>query len=167
MLLHKYTSILKYIFDHISLCACDVNQRLIIAKAYKRLNLLRVVSSLSENPNPNMLVTLYKSIIRPIFEYPSLCIINAAACHIQKMQLLQNQALRVVLKIPSYVSIKDLHDCTGVPPILDHLVSFAKQRLQSMKKTSPLVNPVIEEYNSVSNITENASVLDVILNNCP
>ena len=70
----------------------------------------------------------------------------------------------MVLKTPAYVSIKDLHDCTGIPLISDHLVSFAKRRLEAMKKTSPLIGATIEDYNSVRHITENASTFDVIIN---
>ena len=40
----------------------------IVAKAYSRLNLLRLVSGLTKKPNPSLLAKLYKSIILPIFE---------------------------------------------------------------------------------------------------
>ena len=70
--------------------------RSMTTKAYKRLNLLRNLSSLSRNSKPNIMIHLYKSIIRPIFEHGSISIINAAEVHLDKLQLLQNQALRVV-----------------------------------------------------------------------
>ena len=41
--------------------------RKVIAKAYKRLNLLRIIASMSSKHNPEMLLTLYTSIIQPIF----------------------------------------------------------------------------------------------------
>ena len=131
-------------------------------KAYKRLNLLRHLSSLSKDPNPNTMIHLYRSIIRPLFEYSSICIINAAEVHMDKIQLLQNQALRVVMKCPRYVSTKDLHDGTGSHPIKNHLISDAKHRLQIMRRNSPIVGKVIAEYQTLRHIKENASPLDIL-----
>ena len=133
-----------------------------LTKAYKRLNLLRMISTLSTKNNPDMLAVLYKSIIRPIFEYGSICMISAANCHIEKLQLLQNQALRSVLKTPSYMAIKDLHDLSGVPMIKDHLLSFARNQLTNMSKHSPLIQSAIDEYEKVKRIKENASILDIL-----
>ena len=118
--------------------------------------------TLSTKNNPDMLAVLYKSIIRPIFEYGSICMISAADCHIEKLQLLQNQALRSVLKTPSYVAIKDLHDLSGVPMIKDHLLSFARNQLTNMSKHSPLIQSAIDEYEKVKRIKENASILDIL-----
>ena len=134
----------------------------IVAKSYKRLNLLRAISALSKNLNPGIMRKLYEATIRSIFEYCSLCIINAAESHLQKLQLIQNQALRVILRTPAYVSIHDLHDCSGIPQIKDHLVNFAKKRFRSMEQRSPLIGAVLQEYEQVKHISTNASTLDVI-----
>ena len=108
------------------------------------------------------MIHLYRSIIRPIFDYASICIINAAEVHLDKIQLLQNQALRVVMNCPRYVSIKDLHDCTGSYPVKSHLIMDAKRRLSIMKKNSPIVGEVIVQHQALQHITENASPLDVL-----
>ena len=136
-----------------------------IAKAYKRLNLMRILSATTDKQNPDTLLQIYKAIIRPIFEYGCLSMINAAEVHLDKIQLVQNQALRVVLRLPAYVSIKDLHDCSGIPLIKDHLISYARRRLRALLKSSPLLPNVITDYNRVKHIVENASVLDVLFRN--
>ena len=138
--------------------------RKMTARAYQRLNLLRHLSSLSKNPNPNTMIHLYRSVIRPIFEYASICVINAAEVHLNKIQLLQNQALRIVMKSPRYISTKDLHDCTGSSLIKSYLISEAKHRLQIMRKNSPIVSKVIAEHQSLKHIQENASPLDILAN---
>ena len=101
--------------------------RKITSRAYKRLNLLRRISSLAKEPNPNILSHLYRSLIIPIFEYSSICTISAAEVHTDKLQLLQNMALRVVTNSPRYISTHDLHDCTGFETTKCHLISYAKQ----------------------------------------
>lgn len=138
--------------------------KMMTTKAYKRLNMLRHLSSLSKNPNPNTMIHLYRSIIRPIFEYGSVCTINAAEVHLNKIQILQNQALRAVTKCHKYTSIVDLHDITGSSLITKHLILDAKHRIQMMRKNSQIVEKVIEEYKSVQHIQENASPLDIIAN---
>ena len=139
--------------------------RMMTAKAYKRLNVLRHLSSLSKNHNPNTMIHLYRSIIRPIFEYGSVCIINAAEVHLNKLQLLQNQALRVVTSSPLYTHTNDLHDITGSSLIKKHLILSAKHRIQVMRRNSPIVGKVIQEHMLLSHIQENPSPLDVIANN--
>ena len=136
--------------------------RKMISRAYKRLNLLRSITALTTKPNPNTLSTLYKSTIRSIFEYPAICITTAAECHLQKIQLLQNQALRLILSSSAYVSIHDLHDCSGLQPIKKHLIDFAQKRLTIMKQTSPIIAPTIQEHKTVMHIKENTSILDIV-----
>ena len=137
--------------------------RQIIAKAYKRLNLLRSISAVAETPpRPDVMKNLYTHSIRPIFEYCTLCIINAAETHINKIQLIQNQAMRIILKTPAYVSIKDLHDSAGLPLIKEHLIECAKKGLSRMEKSSPLIQSVISDHRNVAHVKENESALDVI-----
>ena len=136
--------------------------RKLAVRAYKRLNLIRRIRSLAKEPNPNILAHLYQSLIIPVFEYSSLCIINAAEVHIEKLQLIQNMALRAIMGCPKYISTSDLHDCTGFLPIKDHLISFARKRLDSMQKNSPLVARPIHQYGLVRHIIANKSPLDVI-----
>ena len=133
-----------------------------VEKAYKRLNLLRMIASMSTEHKPDMLATLYNSIIRPVFEYSSICTVTTAECHMEKLQLLQNQALRSILKTPNYVSVKDLHDLSGISLIKGHLISFARKQLENMKSHSPLIQPMIDSYNKVAHIKENASILDML-----
>ena len=134
----------------------------IVSKAYSRINLLRVVSGLSRKKNPSLLVKLYSSIILPVFEYCSICIVSAADCHIQKLQVLQNQALRSVLNLPAYVSTADLHDASGSKLVLNHLIAFAQARLRSMLMSSPIVKDTLRKYEQVKHIHANKSPLDVL-----
>ena len=136
--------------------------RKVVAKSYKRLNLLRAISSLSDTINPNTMLDLYKSIIRSLFEYCSLCILNAAETHIQKLQLIQNESMRIISKFLAYVAIEDLHDCCGLSYVKEYLTECARKKLAFIKKASPLVGDVIAEYNQVKYIKENASILDIL-----
>ena len=86
---------------------------------------------------------------------------SAAECHIDKLQVIQNQALRSVLGLPAYISIADLHDASGIKPVLSHLITFGSARLRSLQRTSALVKETIEKFNKVRHIETNSSPLDV------
>ena len=151
---------LGVIFD--SRLTWEPQTKKILSKSFKSLNLLRLISSLARRHRPDNLLKIYNSTIRSIFEYSSLCITNAAETHIEKIQIVQNQALRLVLGTPSYVAIKDLHDCAGAKTVKDHLKEFARKRLTAIQATSPLVRKTIENFRKVQHIRENASTLDVL-----
>ena len=136
--------------------------RKMLSRAYKRLNLLRSIAALTTKPNPDTLLMLYKSTIRSIFEYSDIGITTAAECHLRKLQLVQNQALRLTLATPAYVSIHDLHDCSGLKPVSQHLKDFAQKRLTRLKQTSPILAHTIQEHTTVQHIKENTSLLDIL-----
>ena len=67
---------------------------------------------------PNVLMlTLYKSLIRPHFDY---CDIVWGCCpkYLQdRLQILQNRALRIINKMDRYTSIDDLHNMSHIPTL--------------------------------------------------
>ena len=135
----------------------------IVARAYTRLNLIRIVSGLTKEKNPTVLLKLYQSIILSVYEYSSICLISAAECHLEKLQLQQNQALRCILNLPAYVSIKDLHDASGIKLIKDHLIYFAQLRLRAMQVSSEIVKDSILCFDQVQHIKTNCSPLDILI----
>ena len=67
-----------------------------------------------------------------------------------------------MLQTPAYVSVKDLHDCSGLPLVKDHLIEHAKKRIKDMVRLSPILERTIAKYQQIKHIKENASSLDVI-----
>ena len=84
--------------------------------------------------------------------------------HLQKLQLIQNQAMRIISKSPAYVAIEDLHDICGLPYVKEYLMECARKKLTVIKKASTLVTDVLAEYNQVKSIKENASIFDILGN---
>ena len=134
----------------------------ITERVYPRLNLLRAMASLSKKHNPNLLSQLYNSTILSIFEYSSICIITAAESHLSKLQLIQNEALRIILKVPSYVPIERMNDCANEINVREHLHSTAKNRILALKEKSSLVQETITKFHSIKKSQFNTSPLDII-----
>ena len=131
-------------------------------KAYGRLNLMRAIAALSSKPNPNLLAQLYNSTIRTIFEYASICIVSAAEVHLRKLEVIHNEALRIILKLPAYIPVKVMNDCAGQIPVKAHLIQFANERIASLHQNSTLVRQSIQDYNQIRTNQYNLSPLDVL-----
>ena len=134
----------------------------LVEKGSNRLNLLRSISSLCKKSNPGFMTKIFKALILPIFEYGCVAHVNAADVHLNKLQVLQNSAMRLCLKLPKYIPETALHDASGLNPIATHLRQFAARRLEAMKSTSPGVKATIEKYHTVKWNKHHKSPLDVI-----
>ena len=76
----------------------------------------------------------------PIFEYGSLSPITASDTIISKIQWLQHKFVRLALHLPKYISVRLLHDSSGLPLVKDRLLSCATRTSERISK-----NPLVEE----------------------
>ena len=76
----------------------------------------------------------------PIFEYGSLSTIRTLDTIISEIQRLQNKFIRLALCLPKYISVKLLHDSSGLPCVIDRLLSRATRTLERISE-----NPLVEE----------------------
>ena len=139
----------------------------LIAKAQPRLNLIKAMTTSGNSDNIQMLLKLYKAIVRPIFEYSAVAHVNAAHCHQLKLQRIQNAAIRCILKLPVYINTNILHDASGLPPLHEHTIRFGNKRLQSMQRKSPIVQEVVEQFQLVAHKTTWKSPIEYLLGPAP
>ena len=59
---------------------------------------------------------------------------------ISEIQRLQNKFIRLALRLPKYISVKLLHDSSGLPYVEDRLFSRATKTLERIS-----ANPLVEE----------------------
>ena len=59
---------------------------------------------------------------------------------ISEIQRLQNKFIRLALRLPKYISVKLLHDSSGLPYVKDRLFSRATKTLERIS-----ANPLVEE----------------------
>ena len=91
-------------------------------------------------PSPSTILQIYKQCVRAIFEYGSISTITMSDMIISKIQRLQNKFIRLALRLPKYISVKLLHDSSGLPYVKDRLLSCATGTLERISK-----NPLVEE----------------------
>ena len=96
-------------------------------------------------PSPSTILQIYKQCIRPIFEYGSLSTVTTSDTIISKIQWLQNKFIQLALRLPKYISVKLLHDASGLPYVKDRLLSYATRTFERISK-NPLVDESITFY---------------------
>ena len=89
--------------------------------------------------------TNLKQCVWPIFEYGSLLTITTSDTMISEIQQLQNKFIQLALHLPKYISVKLLHDSSGLPYVKDRLLSHVTRTLERIT-----VNPLVEESISSS-----------------
>jgi hypothetical protein len=102
------------------------------SKASSRLRILKAVAGTSWGYETETLINTYKSLIRPILNYAAPIWYPAAKpSNIQKLQVIQNQALRICLGCHKKSSISHLHSEAKILMVDQHLELLSKQFLAS------------------------------------
>ena len=95
--------------DHLTF---DEHVTYIVNKASKKLGVLRRAR---EFLNRSTKILLYKSLVLPHLDYCDLVYMCTKEENLQKLQLIQNSACRIILKADNYASIKMLHEELQLP----------------------------------------------------
>jgi len=90
-------------------------------RAHTALRLLYPLISRNSQLDVRNKLLIYKLGIRPIFTYGCPAFESMAKTHLQKLQVLQNKFLRIVLNKTIYEEIKDLHTEAKVPSIEEYV----------------------------------------------
>ena len=112
----------------------------ILGRCNTRYHRVRLIVNKKWGPGPSIILQIYKQCVRPIFEYGSLSTITMSDTITSKIQRLQNKFIRLALRLPKYISVKLLHDSSGLPYVKDRLLSCATKTLERIFK-----NPLVEE----------------------
>ena len=112
----------------------------ILGRCNARYHQIRILTNKKWGPSPSTILQIYKQCVRPIFEYGSLSTITTSDTIISKIQRLQNKFIWLALCLTKYISVKLLHDSSGLPYVKDRLLSCATRTLERIS-----ANPLVEE----------------------
>ena len=130
-------------------------------RANKRLNVLKALSR--AGTTPKTIIKLYNIYIRPLFEYGSAAFLAAPKEQIEKMQKVQNQAIRIGLRIPSYLSINLIHEAACTQKLKERLIDLNKKLLSSMKQNNYHVHSLTQDRPTNVYNQNTKSPMDLIL----
>ena len=112
----------------------------ILGRCNTRYHRVRLTVNKKWGPSPSTILQIYEQCVRPIFEYGSLSTVTTSDTIISKIQRLQNKFIRLALPLPKYISVKLLHDSSGLPYVKDRLLSCTTKTSERISK-----NPLAEE----------------------
>ena len=95
----------------------------ILGHCNTRYHRIRLLANKKWGPSPSTILQTYKQCVWPIFEYGSLSTITTSDTIISEIHRLQNKFIRLALRLPKYISVKLLHDPSGIPYVKDKLLS--------------------------------------------
>ena len=102
----------------------------ILGRCSTRYHRIRLLVSKKWGPNPSAILQIYKQCVSPIFEHNSLSTMETLDTIISKIQRIQNKLIRFALRLPNYISVKLLHELSGLPYVKDRLLSCVTRTLE-------------------------------------
>jgi hypothetical protein len=96
-----------------------------------RISLLRYLSRTAYEPNNKTMINIFKSIVRTIIIYGYPVLLTADQKVWNRMQIMQNKALRATLGLPIYTSVDYIHKISNVPKIKDYATTLLQKSIQT------------------------------------
>ena len=96
------------------------------------------------------MLNIYKSIVRTIIVYGYPVILTADQTVWNRLQVLQNKAIRAALGLPSYTSVDYIHKISNIPKIKDYALELINKAIQKATTNNDIIT-----RNHLNNILDN------------
>ena len=83
--------------------------------------------------------------MRSIFEYGCVAFLHVPDSVLETLQKIQNKALRIVLHLPKYVSIKILHESACLLTVKERMLQLGSKLIEKMRWNNPLIKNILQE----------------------
>ena len=129
-------------------------------KCQKALNLLRVVSSMDWGADRKVLLRLYRSLIRSKLDYGCIVYGTAAKTHLQKLDPVQNSALRICTGAFRSSPTESLSIAANEPPLQLRRIRLGLQYALKLKSNPSNPAHVCSNPNSEKNLKMDQGVIN-------
>jgi hypothetical protein len=130
----------------------DNHIEMLSAKTNGRINILKILSHKSWRISQTALINIYKALMRSILDYSALLNNFLKIKLTQKIQIIQNTALRIILKKGRDTSIKMLHQLANIDLIKDRMQKLCKAYfVKCIANENPLFLDCWNEYQRFAN----------------
>jgi exonuclease III len=96
-----------------------------------RIGLLRFLAKSAQEPNQRTMMSIFKSLARTVMIYGYPVLLTATGRVWDRLQIIQNRALRAALCLPSYTSVDYIHRITNIPKIKDYATTMLRRSIQT------------------------------------
>ena len=119
-------------------------------KSTRRINVLKALAR--NGVEPKILIRLYKIYVRPILEYGSASFISATTTQFDRLNRIQNSAIRTSLNLPKYIRSSLLNEYSGLEPIKDRIYKLNRSLMTRMKRHNEHVKTLCDNIPSDTSI---------------
>ena len=128
-------------------------------RALKRIKIIKLISHNSWHLNSKTLTNIYNALVGSIFLYSFFMVANASETNLEKLQKIQNQAVRHIFKLGQKYPTHLLYPKSKVLPVKDRLISLGCKRLTKSLSKNENTKILVKEYiESVSSIRRDIGV---------
>jgi ribonuclease HI len=160
---------LGVVFDQKLIWSAHV--KLIQQKCLKRINFMRSMAGISWGAHPDVLLIVYKGLIRSVMEYGCVAFDRMADTHLLKLERIQYKCLRIALGLMQSTHVQAVEVIAGVPPLRLRFAMLNHKFLISVKNNHnhPLLNKLtlLARLNSPKIIREFALIESQVSRLCP
>jgi len=121
-------------YDHIK----EINDRL-----HRRINMIRSIRGKTWGASSKLLLTTYKTLIRPIIEYIPFVKYSASDTSMMSLELLQRKAIKIALKLPISTPTQEVYKLARIDNISDRFETLSKRYLQKASESNQLIKELI------------------------
>lgn len=119
-----------------------------ISKAGKAIAMLYPLLKKHSGVSVHAKSTLYRSYIRPIMTYACPVFVNCAKTHLNKLQILQNKCLRMVLSAPYWTRIDDMHNRLNIPTINNYVGKLTRTFYETAERSDNKLVARLGDYST-------------------
>ena len=124
-------------------------------KCIKRLNILKILSHKSWHLKTNILLNIYKSLIRSIIDYNSFILKSLSIANLNTLQIIQNKAIKSIFKLRYDFPSELLSGISGMVDISTRMSTLCKNYFdKAFISNNQLMALLKEEYNRSYNAIE-------------
>ena len=106
------------------------------------------------------MICLYKIYVQPLFEYGSISFLTA---DIKRLQQIQNNFIRISLKIPSYIRTDLIHEAAGLEMLEKRLLYLNCKLIRKMMAHETVQHSIQKSKDTIA-LNNYLSPLDLIVN---
>ena len=105
-------------------------------KIADRISLLRFLSRSASDPNDTIMLNIYKALVRTIITYGYPVLLTANNKTWERLQILQNKAIRAALNLPFYTSVEYIHKISNIPKIKQYALALMNKAIAKSKSNN-------------------------------
>lgn len=122
----------------------------ITQRCENRLNLLKMIRGTDWGASPEIIIHTYKALILPVITYAYAAWCNIPTQHIDKLQVIQNKALRIAYRVRplDFITNASLHQRANIPSVREVCLHHARNFINTRhtENTNQQLTDIIEAH---------------------